>query len=75
MAEVASVNLKFKNFLCFFFCVGYIQKKKEPLEIVGDNKMLIFDDISTDEPIKFMIKKLIAYKINLIKMIPYLIFL
>ncbi len=58
VAEVASVNLKFKNFYASFFVSWLHPKKERTLEIVGDNKMLIFDDISTDEPIKIYDKKI-----------------
>ena len=58
------------------FFVSWLHPKKErTLEIVGDNKMLIFDDISTDEPIKIYDKKLNSIQDKFNKMIPYLIFL
>ena len=51
VAEVASVNLKFKKFALLFYKLVTSKKRKNPRNS-SDNKMLIFDDISTDELIK-----------------------
>ena len=45
VAEVANVNLEF-NFITFFM-IGSTQKERT-IEIVGSNKMLLFDDIRTN---------------------------
>ena len=57
VAEVANVNLEFENFYSTFFVSWLHPKKERTIEIVGSNKMLLFDDIS-DEPIKIFDKKI-----------------
>ena len=66
VAEVANVNLEFENFYSTFFVSWLHPKKERTIEIVGSNKMLLFDDIS-DEPIKIFDKKIssIQEKINI----------
>ncbi len=65
VAEVANVDLIYENFYSTFFVSWLHPKKERTIEIVGSNKMLLFDDIS-DDPVKIFDKKIssIQEKIN-----------
>lgn len=56
--EVLNISIKYKSFLVNIFASWLHPEKTRTIKIVGDKKMIIYDELNLNEPIKIFDKKI-----------------
>ena len=56
--EVLNISIKYKSFLVNIFASWLHPEKTRTIKIVGDKKMIIYDELNLNEPIKIYDKKI-----------------